>query len=665
MIKEIAKINIAGEKSLFDKVMETLHSLGNVEIAQTKEASQMRGVSATDEYAEKLSKISYKIAQANFAVKFLEREKIKLKKERKKSAKTSLREMILKPKIKITGEGLNELIKSYNWEEIVAECEKIEENINNAENTVKMLEEKISELMKWKGLTVSSRDLEETRSTKTFLSEVTSNTYEKLNLILSSYPLAAFSKAKKNPKTVFILITCNKEIEKPLLEHLNKNNVSKIEIPNLENTPEGEINKLRAMIKKEEEKIKKETEEIKKLIKEEEKIKIISDWLNWGKIKLEISLRALKTDYVFYITAWTAKDSLNNVRKQIKAVSEKILIQEEEIKEDSSQIPVIYKNKNLAEPFEMVTEMYGAPLYNEPDPTPYLAPFFILFFALAITDAMYGIVLAVLAWGAIKFLKIPKENQKLFRIMLYGGITTFIVGALFGGWFGLVLEELPPAIGIPLIKIRMINPMTDTMKFLIFTFILGIIQIIAGISVGMYWKIKHGKILEGIADNGFWILLLLSLSGWAATSSMPAGIYFKIASAISAGLLIATQGRDANNIIMKALKGILSLYNITAYFSDMLSYSRLLALGLATGIIAMVVNIIAGITSNMIPYIGWLVAVIVLIAGHLFNIGINVLGAYIHSSRLQYVEFFPKFMEGGGKSFQPFKRVSRYVKIVN
>src|SRR4030042_2146243 len=153
MIKEIAKINIAGEKSLFDKVMETLHSLGNVEIAQTKEASQMRGVSATDEYAEKLSKISYKIAQANFAVKFLEREKIKLKKERKKSAKTSLREMILKPKIKITGEGLNELIKSYNWEEIVAECEKIKENINNAENTVKMLEEKISELMKWKGLT--------------------------------------------------------------------------------------------------------------------------------------------------------------------------------------------------------------------------------------------------------------------------------------------------------------------------------------------------------------------------------------------------------------------------------------------------------------------------------------------------------------------------------
>ncbi|MFH1030487.1 MAG: V-type ATP synthase subunit I [bacterium] len=663
MIKEIAKINIIGEKPLFDKVISALHSLGTVEIVSR---DAINHVSTTiKQHNEQLSKIEYEIAQTNFVIKFLESEKVKLKKEKKKDTKTSIREMILKPKIKITGEKLKKLVENYNWREAASKCEKIEENINNAENTIKMLEEQIKGLLKWEGLDILSDDLAETFTTKTFLTEITNQTYSKINDILSPYPLVAYRKVRENSKNLFILITYSKEVEKQFLEHLNKNNVVRTEIPNLENTPHEEIKKINSLIKLEERKIKEEKEEIKKILKEEDEIKIISDWLNWEKIKLETSIRALRTDYVFCITAWAAKDSLNIIKEKVKAVSEKILVQEEEIEEDNSKIPVIYKNRNMAEPFEMVTEMYGAPLYNEPDPTPYLAPFFILFFALAITDAIYGIILAITALLAIKILKIPKEDQKLFRIIFYGGIVTFFVGALFGGWGGIILEKLPPWLGNPLIFIRLIDPITEPIKFLLFTFVLGIIQLISGLAISMYWKIKNGKIWDGIFDNGSWILLLSSLSFWAATAQTPIGNYFKLASIVSAVFLVLSLGRGAGNIIFQILKGLYGLYGITAYFSDMLSYSRLLALGLATGIIGMVINIIAGMSYNMIPYIGWLVAGIILIAGHLFNIGINVLGAYIHSSRLQYVEFFPKFMEGGGKAFQPFKRESRYVKIVN
>jgi len=133
---------------------------------------------------------------------------------------------------------------------------------------------------------------------------------------------------------------------------------------------------------------------------------------------------------------------------------------------------------------------------------------------------------------------------------------------------------------------------------------------------------------------------------------------------VGVALLVLTQGRKEKNIALKILKGVSSLYGLVGYFSDTLSYSRLLALGLATGIIAMVINLIAGLAINMIPYFGWVVAIIILIGGHTFNLVINVLGAFIHSSRLQFVEFFSKFMEGGGVRFKPFKKEAKYVQII-
>lgn len=688
MIEEIAKINIAGAKDYFDKVMDALHSLGIAEIKKNDEETTDSALKNYETiYNEELNKLDYKIAQTNFAMKFIIEKKNIFRQEKNispacanlrqpatvcdsgktgnKKVKTSLIDKLITPKIKITYSQLRELLKNYDWEKTITQCEKIEAETNNGLNKINSLKEKEKELLKWGNIKITTADLEETLTTKSILCELSAVSENKISELSDNYKLSASRIIKKDHKSALIILTFNKEIEKTFIEYINKNNIKIIELPELKNSPAQEIEKTRKEILNQEEELEKIKKNLKELVKEEKNLKILSDFLNWQKIKLDNFKKIFKSEYIFCITAWTAKKNVEIIKNKLLEICPDIIIDSAKIEEKAAEIPVILKNKNIAGPFEMVTDMYGSPLYNEPDPTPFLAPFFILFFALAITDAIYGIILAITAWLMIKILKLPKENQKLFKIIFYGGIATFLVGALFGGWGGAVLEKLPAAIGKPLMVIRLIDPITEPIKFLLFTFSLGMIQIISGLAISMWWKMKQGKIWDGIFDNGSWILLLGSLSLWAAAAQTSAGNYFKIASIASAVFLVFALGRGASNIIFQILKGLYGLYGITAFFSDMLSYSRLLALGLATGIIGMVINIIAGMSINMIPYAGWIIAIIILILGHSFNIAINVLGAYIHSSRLQYVEFFPKFMEGGGKSFIPFKRESKYVQIVN
>jgi len=662
MITEVSKINIIGQKKYFDKAIETLHALGNVEIRNTDDSDVETNAVKTNQN-ENLIKINYQIAQINFAIKFLDAHTQESKKTKEQKNKVPFIDKFIKPKISINQDELLDLVKNYNWKNTVLKCEETESKMNNGLNQIKMLEEKINELKKWDDIKLSHKDFEETQNTKTILTEIPKNKFKKIN-IFKNFKLSAHKILKSTNKNILTVITYNKKIEKSFLEHLNELKIESIEIPEFKQSPEQEILSLKNNILKENNNIKSINRDIKELLEEEKKLKILYDWSIWQKDKITTSLKSLKTKYTFCATAWTSENNIKNIENELEKISQKISVIKAKITENSNEIPIILKNKKLAEPFEFVTKMYGDPLYNEPDPSPFLAPFFILFFALALTDAMYGIILAVLAFGAIKLFKIPKENQKLFKIILYGGIVTFIIGALFGGWFGIALEELPAVIGTPLMKLRIINPIVEPVKFLILTFILGIIQVLTGLTLSMYWDIKQGKILEGIMDKGFWIILIVSLPLWGVTAAMPIGNLFKLLAIISALLLVLTQGRDAKNIIVRLLKGILSLYDITGYFSDILSYSRLLALGLATGIIAMVINIIAGISMEMIPFVGWLIAILILVGGHIFNIAINVLGAYIHSSRLQYVEFFPKFMEGGGRAFQPFRKECKYVKVV-
>jgi len=308
--------------------------------------------------------------------------------------------------------------------------------------------------------------------------------------------------------------------------------------------------------------------------------------------------------------------------------------------------PTALRNPPLVEPFEMITDMYSIPSSRGMDPNLFMAPFYVAFFGMMVSDAGYGIALAIVATLFLVKLKPQGMAKKLAGVLAMGGVSTFVWGALFGGWLGL---SLPPL---------WFNPMEEPITMLALCFGLGALQLFVGMGLQAYLNIKRGKILEALFDQGLWFVFLIGLPLLAVPALSQVG---KVLSIVGAVGLILTQGRHKEGIFSKFFSGLLSLYNVTGFLSDVLSYSRLFALGLATGVIAMLINTIAAMLGSNI--IGMIFMVAILIGGHAFNLLINVLGAYVHASRLQYIEFFGKFFEGGGKAFSPFRIKTKYIEV--
>ena len=330
--------------------------------------------------------------------------------------------------------------------------------------------------------------------------------------------------------------------------------------------------------------------------------------------------------------------------------------------------PVLLKNNAFVEPFEAVTEMYALPAPHSMDPNPFMAPFFFVFFGMMLSDAGYGLVLAILGlWGA-KNLDMGPGGKKLLKMLGYCGISTVFWGALYGSWFGDTIPKVTEVFFGNRVQVPMLlDPLTNPMPILIMAFVVGYIHILVGLGLKAYLMIRRGHSVDALFDVGFWYFVLVGLVIFAGGqmvigSAVMASIGKWLAIAGAVGLVL-TQGRDKKNPIMKLMSGILSLYDITGYFSDLLSYSRIMALGLATGVIAQVVNTMGTLPGANI--IGAVVFVAVFLLGHVLNLAINALGSYVHTSRLQYVEFFGKFFEGGGQPFRPLKPATKYVYVNN
>ncbi len=331
-----------------------------------------------------------------------------------------------------------------------------------------------------------------------------------------------------------------------------------------------------------------------------------------------------------------------------------------------SKAPVLFQNNSFIQPFEVVTDLYGKPAYHEVDPTGPLALFFLISFSLALTDAGYGIVMMLVTYIALQLLRLKKDMQKMMKLLFFGGAMTVFLGALTGGWFSINLDTLPVGpIQSFLLSIKLLDPLKQPMLLLGIIFGFGILQLVyAWIVRGMYhWK--KGEKNVASMDDFSWValvsIIIISIASSRGLLLVSFAVPLKWLTYGALLFMVATQGRASRNIFLRVGLGVLSLNGLISFVSDMLSYSRLLALGLATGIIGLVVNLIASMVHESIPVVGVVLAGIVLIVGHVFNLGINALGAFIHSGRLQFVEFFPKFLEGGGIAFRPFGRIGKYV----
>ena len=394
-----------------------------------------------------------------------------------------------------------------------------------------------------------------------------------------------------------------------------------------------------------------------------ESIEEYYDLLNIQADKERIKTKLLKTKRTFFVEGWIPERCVKGAQKILDENQCYYMFRDPE---EGETVPVLIENKSFFTPFESITEMYSLPDYRGFDPTSIFALFYAIFFGMMLSDAGYGIVIALACFIVLKKFDLEGMTKKMIKLFFYCGISTVFWGALFGGWFGDFVQVFTREIfgNEVIIKPLWFNPIEDPMKLLIFSIALGILHIFIGMGIKAYMQIKEGNWFDAVCDEGFWFLTIVGLIAWLgggmiSDSFTTVGMWMTIAGAL--GLLL-TGGRH-NKGFGKITGGLGNIYNITSYLSDILSYARLLALGLATGVIAQVVNTMGAMGGGGVK--GVIILLFAFIVGHTFNLAINALGAFIHASRLQYIEFFGKFYEDGGEPFEPFRKRTKYIKFID
>ena len=301
---------------------------------------------------------------------------------------------------------------------------------------------------------------------------------------------------------------------------------------------------------------------------------------------------------------------------------------------DDEPMPIEFENNKFVTPVEPVTEMFSLPSRGDIDPNPVMSIFYYLFFGLMLSDAGYGLLLVIAAAVMLKKMKPEGTRNKMVQLFLLGGVGSIFWGALFGSWFGNIIPVVAETFfGTTIGQLGLYDPIKDPMPLLILSFIFGIIHLFTAMGINFYNLTRHGKLKDAIYDVGFWylfligLILLIPIAPLGTPGVFQTGAVMAIAGALG---LILTQGRSNSNFFARIFGGLSSLYDVTSYLSDVLSYSRLLALGLATGVIAMVVNTMGSMAGGGIG--GAILLIVVFVLGHTMNLLINVLGAvsYTH-----------------------------------
>lgn len=462
-----------------------------------------------------------------------------------------------------------------------------------------------------------------------------------------------------------LFIICSKSSYEEAGDILRK--LAFVSVSDPENKTPGElISEFSDEIKSFEEASETAKENIIKLAENRKGLKFVIDYLQMRKEKYYALSGLGFTESTFVLNGYVPEKYAEQLQKEIESKFTAAITFTDPAEDED--VPVLLENGKFSSPVEGVTKMYALPGKSDVDPTPVMAFFYYLFFGMMLSDAGYGLVMLIGTTIALKKFKLESGMKKTLTMFRNCGISTVIWGALFGSWFGDIVQVVSreffhKEIGSIALWFQ---PLDDPIKLLLYSFALGILHLFLGVAVSFKMSWDAGKKLDAILDTVPVYLTVTGVAPLAASilTSVPdslktIGKYMMIAGVV---LLVLTSGRSSKSIFGKIFGGVYALYNTaTGYLSDILSYSRLLALGLATGSIASVINLIGTMPQNTI--VKAVLLVVVFVIGHTANLAINLLGAYVHTDRLQFVELFSKFYTGGGREFSPLTVNTQYIKF--
>jgi len=452
-----------------------------------------------------------------------------------------------------------------------------------------------------------------------------------------------------------------KEKEEEATAALKAIGFQKASFRDISGTPSQNISDIQNKLKEIEAERARVDEELEKLVPELPNIKGAYDSLSVALQKQKQTEQLLCSRDAFFIEGWIPEKNAADLDKALAKFDCSYDIRDPQ---EGEEPPVLLQNSKLVSPFSSITEMYSLPAYGTVDPNVFVAVFYFVFFGMMLSDAAYGLILAIA--GLFITFKYKPEGSLGKIIFLLGlcGISTVAWGAAFGGFFGNVIQVVSSTFfgKEVVVKPLWFDPLSEPMKLLAICLVLGGIHLFVGMGLKAYMLVREGKIFSAIFDIGFWYVIIIGAAGYLFLDfGKQTFMYMLIVGLIGA---VVTGGRANKNPIMKVLGGLISIYNnATGYLSDILSYSRLLALGLSTGVVASVFNTLGSLGGRTV--FGVIIFIVVFLFGTALNIFINTLGAFVHTSRLQYVEFFGKFYETGGRAFNPFIRKTKYIRIID
>ena len=469
---------------------------------------------------------------------------------------------------------------------------------------------------------------------------------------LGQHAAEIFEVGADKQQTYYFLV-CLRAEEQDVMESLRPFNFSAVTFQDVTGTAEENLRSLDALLAENETSRKAAEAEIVKNAPERDALRLYADRLSAEAAKESNTERLLTDGTILFFEGWAPAERMGQVSDLLERLG-CAWEARDPTEEEYPSVPVQLKNNWLTRPLNMVTEMYSLPAYDNVDPNPLMAPFFILFYGIMMADMGYGILMILAGLFITKKYRPKGTMGHMFSLVTLCGVSTFIMGAITGGFFGDFLTQVVKlTTGADFALPSLFTPLDDTLMILVGAMCLGFVQIVTGMAVSFIRKLQKGQVLDAVFEELTWWIVFAGI-GVMALGYGNVVLYVGLALVVL-GPIVTGKG------LMGKITGIFgSVYNhVTGYFGDLLSYARLMALMLAGSVIAQVFNTLGAIPGNIVVFL------IISLAGNTLNFALNLLGCYVHDLRLQCLEYFGKFYEDGGKPFRPLAINTKFVDIQN